>query len=73
LTRALVSCQSIYFSGWGSGCGGRELGTASSEAEIRPRGSPALERGGDPWCGVWPSSETEVRSRDVVAARLMGH
>jgi hypothetical protein len=30
----------------GSGRGGRELCTASSEAEIRPRGCPALERGG---------------------------
>jgi hypothetical protein len=31
----------------GSGRGGRELWVASSDAEIRPRGRPALERGGD--------------------------
>jgi hypothetical protein len=31
----------------GSGRGGCELGAASSEAEVRPRGRPALERGED--------------------------
>jgi hypothetical protein len=39
-------CQSIKCSGRGSWCGSSEPVRGSSEAESRPRGRPALERGG---------------------------
>jgi hypothetical protein len=47
LTRVPASYQSIKCSSQGSGRGCRELGATSSKAKIRPRGRPALERGGD--------------------------
>jgi hypothetical protein len=47
----------------GSGHGGRKLGTASSEAEIRLRGRPSLKRGEVSPEGVQPSSEAEFHPR----------
>jgi hypothetical protein len=45
LTRAPALCQNIKCSGRGNGCGSGGPVRASSEAESRPRGRPALERG----------------------------
>jgi hypothetical protein len=51
-------CQNIKCSGRGSGCGSGEPVRASSEAEFRPRGHPALERG-----GVLPEGVSSPRAR----------
>jgi hypothetical protein len=79
--RGACGCQSIKCLGQGSRYGGGVLVGASSEAETRPRGRSALERGGTSPVGassprarrgfvsaaLCPSSEAEFRSR---AARL---
>jgi hypothetical protein len=44
----------------------------SSRVGTHPRGRQALERGGDLWRGVWPSSEAEARPRGTAASRLVG-
>jgi hypothetical protein len=58
LTRAPALCQNIKCSGRGSGCGSGGPARASSEAESRPRGRPALERG-----RVSPEGASSSRAR----------
>jgi hypothetical protein len=58
LTRVPALCQNIKCSDRGSGCGSSEPVRASSEAESRPRGGPALERG-----GVSPEGASNPRAR----------
>jgi hypothetical protein len=82
-TRVVSEHLMLWFGEWARG---RKHGTASSEAEIRSRGRPTLERGGDSLerasvprarrrfggTASGPSREAEICPRGARADRLMG-